>query len=241
MFSTSKLFSNTALSTITSPITSVALTLYHIIILCGTDIYAINRLDDSVVFQEAVVDPGTKVLGLCSDAGKSTFWLFTTDEIYEVVVNDEGRDLWKILLADKSFDAAQRFAKTPAQKDEVSVAQGDHLISYGKYIEAAEVYGKCSKSFEEVALTFLENGEQDALRKYLLTKLSHLKRSVSCSLPHSDFGVLTSPANNATHYGGKLADRSLHVPSQCSRGLPLNHNVACFRVHHHSFGTPDRT
>jgi hypothetical protein len=182
VFSTSKLFSKAAIPTMKSPITSVALTEYHVIILCGTDIYAINRLDDSVVFQEAIVDPDTTVLGLCSDVKKSTFWVFTTTEIFEVVVMDEDRDVWKILLADKSFDAATRFAKTPAQKDQVAVAHGDHLVAHGKYVEAAKVYGKSSKSFEEVALTFLENGEQDALRTYLLAKLNTLKPSVSIFL-----------------------------------------------------------
>ncbi|KAF8536894.1 Pep3/Vps18/deep orange family-domain-containing protein [Trichophaea hybrida] len=146
VFSTSKLFSKAAIPTMKSPITSVALTEYHVIILCGTDIYAINRLDDSVVFQEAIVDPDTRVLGLCSDVKKSTFWVFTTTEIFEV-------------------------------KDQVAVAHGDYHVANGKYVEAAEVYGKSSKNFEEVALTFLENGEPDALRTYLLAKLVTLKPS----------------------------------------------------------------
>jgi hypothetical protein len=174
VFSTSKLFSKAAIPTMKSPITSLALTEYHVIILCGTDIYAINRLDDSAVFQEAVVDPGTKVLGLCSDVKKSTFWVFTTSEIFELVVSDEDRDLWRIHLADKNFDDAMRFAKTSFQRDKVAVAHGDHLVAHGKYVEAAAVYGKSSKSFEEVALIFLENGEQDALRTYLMAKLTTL-------------------------------------------------------------------
>lgn len=39
------------------------------------------------------------------------------------------------------------------------------------------MYGRSTKPFEEVALTFIDQGEQDALRKYLLTKLSVLKKS----------------------------------------------------------------
>ena len=183
VFSTSKLFSKAAIPTMRSAITSVALTEYHVIILCGTDIYAVNRLDDSVVFQEAIVDPGTRVLGLCSDVKKSTFWIFTTTEIFEVVVTKEDRDVWKIYLADKSFEEAMRFAKTPAHEDQVAVAHGDHLVAHGKYVQAAQVYGRSSKSFEEVALTFLESGEQDALRTYLLAKLVTLKPSVSTFLP----------------------------------------------------------
>jgi len=39
------------------------------------------------------------------------------------------------------------------------------------------VYGKSSKSFEEVTLVFLEHGQQDALRKYLVSKLSTLPKT----------------------------------------------------------------
>lgn len=182
VFASSKLFSKATVSSMKNHITSVALTQYHIIVLCGTDLYAINRLDDSVVFQEAIVDPGTKVLGLCSDVKKSTFWVFTTTEIFEIVVLEEDRDVWKIMLNNKSFETAMRFAKTAVQEDQVAVAHGDYLVAHGRYISAAEVYGKSSKSFEEVALTFLENGEQDALRTYLLAKLTTLKPSVSMQL-----------------------------------------------------------
>ena len=149
--------------------------------LTDTTLYAVNRLDDSIVFQQNLVDPGATVLGLCSDPKKSTFWVFTSAEIYEIVVTDEERDLWKILLKEKSFEKAMRFAKTNSQKDQVAIKQGDYLVASGRYVEAAEVWGKSSKSFEEVALTFLERGEQDALRMYLLAKLANLKKSVSQS------------------------------------------------------------
>lgn len=33
----------------------------------GTTLYAINRLDDSIVFSQSIVDPGTRILGICAD------------------------------------------------------------------------------------------------------------------------------------------------------------------------------
>ncbi|KAL7274549.1 tethering complex subunit [Rhizina undulata] len=163
-----------------APIKSIALTHYHMIALAGITVYAVNRLDDSVVFREVIVDsPNTKILGLCSDVKKCTFWIITSSDIYEVVVTDEERDVWKFLLSEKTFDKAMRFAKTPAQKNIVAIAQGGYLVEHGKYVEAAEVYGKSSKSFEEVALTFLEQGEHDALRKYLSVKLANLKKTAA--------------------------------------------------------------
>jgi hypothetical protein len=158
-------------------IDSIALTQWHILHLIGGRIIAVNRLDDRVVFDQIVLDPGQQALGLFADQQKNTFWLFTTQEIFEIVVKHEDRDVWKVMLQTEHFDAALRYARGPAQKDAVATASGDYLIRKGSYIEAAGVYGKSTKPFEQVALTFVDNDQQDALRKYLLTKITTFKKS----------------------------------------------------------------
>jgi hypothetical protein len=156
---------------------SIALTQWHILHLVSGRVVAVNRLDDTVVFDQVVLGPGQQALGLFADQQKNTFWLFTTQEIFEIVVTEEDRDVWKVMLRTEHFDAALRYARSPAQKDAVATASGDYLISKGSFIEAAGVYGKSSKPFEQVALTFIDNDQQDALRKYLLTKITTLKKS----------------------------------------------------------------
>jgi hypothetical protein len=169
--------SNGRRKAVQEPTDSIALTQWHVLHLVGGRIVAVNRLDDTVVFDQVVLDPGQKALGLFTDQQKNTFWLFTSQEIYEIVVTDEDRDVWKVMLQTEHFDAALRYAKGPSQKDAVATASGDYLISKGAYLEAAGVYGKSSKPFEQVALTFVDNDQQDALRKYLLTKISTSKKS----------------------------------------------------------------
>lgn len=156
---------------------SVALTQWHILLLVGERIVAIDRLDGKVVFDQVVLEPGQQALGLFADHQKNTFWLFNTQEIFEIVVTDEDRDVWKVMLKSEHFDAALRYARSPAQKDVVATASGDYLISKGAFIDAAGVYGKSSKPFEQVALTFIDHDQQDALRKYLLTKITTFKKS----------------------------------------------------------------
>ncbi|KAH7116985.1 Pep3/Vps18/deep orange family-domain-containing protein [Dendryphion nanum] len=158
-------------------VTSMVLSQWHILQMVEGRIIATNRLDDTVVLDQIVVEPGQSALGLVADAKKNTYWLFTTQEIYEIVVTDESRDVWKILLKAQQFESASQFAKTSSQKDAIATASGDYLVGKGQYLEAAAVYGRSTKSFEQVALTFIDKGEQDALRKYLLTKLSTLKKS----------------------------------------------------------------
>ncbi|KAJ1335162.1 vacuolar protein sorting-associated protein 18 [Microdochium nivale] len=153
-------------------IEAIALSQWHIIGLVGGRIVASNRLTGSVVYDQTILEPGQKGLGLYVDQQKNTFWLFTAQDVFEIVVRDEDRDVWRIMLERKQFEMAQRYAHTPAQKDAVSVATGDHLADKGMYIEAAAVYGKSSKPFEDVALAFIDSGQTDALRKYLATKLN---------------------------------------------------------------------
>ncbi|KAF2477884.1 Vps18 protein-like protein [Lindgomyces ingoldianus] len=135
-------------------VTSIILSQWHILQLVEGRIIAINRLDDTVVLDQGVLEPGQSALGLVADIKKNTYWLFTTQEIFEIVVTDESRD-----------------------KDSVATASGDYLVGKAQYLEAASVYGRSTKPFEQVALTFIDKGEQDALRKYLLAKLTTLKKS----------------------------------------------------------------
>ncbi|KAH6636182.1 Pep3/Vps18/deep orange family-domain-containing protein [Chaetomium tenue] len=161
----------------TEYIDAIALTQWHVVCLVGTRVVVANRLTGSVVYDQTILDPGQKAVGLCVDLQKNTFWLFTPQEIFEIVPRDEDRDIWKIMLQMQQFDAALQYAHTPAQKDAVAIASGDYLVSKGQHSDAAGVYGRSSKPFEEVALTFIDNEQPDALRKYLMTKLSAYKKS----------------------------------------------------------------
>ena len=159
------------------PIAEVALSQWHMLCLVEGRIVALRRLDEQLVYDQMVLEPGENAIGLLADQKKNTFWLFTTNDIFEIVVEDEDRDVWKIMLKNQQFSMASQYARTPAQKDAVAMASGDHLIAKGQYLEAANVYGKSSRPFEQVALTFIDHGEQDALRKYLWTKLGTYKKS----------------------------------------------------------------
>ncbi|EFE40382.1 hypothetical protein TRV_04865 [Trichophyton verrucosum HKI 0517] len=164
---------------IQDPIKGMTMTQWHILTLVEGRIVAINRLNGEIVYDQAVLEPGESSLGLVADQKMNTYWLFTGQEIYEISANDEDRDVWRILLKEQQFDSALRYAHGVTQKDAVATASGDHLASKGQYLEAAAVWGKSSKSFEEVCLTFIDKGEHDALRKYLLTQLSTYKKSAT--------------------------------------------------------------
>lgn len=162
---------------IQSPISAVTLSQWHVLALVEGRVVAVNRLNQEVVYDEAVLEPKQSSLGLLTDLTQNTYWLFTGQEIFEVVANDEDRDVWKVLLKEKKFDEALQFSKTQVQRDTILTASGDFLAGEGNFLEAAKVWGKSSKGFEEVCLTMVDNKEYDALRKYLLSQLSTYKKA----------------------------------------------------------------
>ena len=56
-------------------------------------------------------------------------------------------------------------------------AQAHSLFAQGKYFPAAQAYAQNSVTFEEVALKFLDVGERDALRSYLISRLERTRKT----------------------------------------------------------------
>lgn len=164
---------------IQDPIMAMTLSQWHILTLVEGRVVAVNKLSGEIVYDQAVLEPGQSTLGLFTDQTKNTYWLFTSQEIFEIVAHDEDRDVWKIFLKEQRFDEALQYARRADQRDAVATASGDYLVRKGRYLEAAAVWGKSSKSFEEVCLTFIDRGEHDALRKYLLSQLETYKKSAT--------------------------------------------------------------
>ena len=51
------------------------------------------------------------MLGLAADPVRKTYWVFTDQSLFELVVGNEDRDVWKIYLEKCQFDVALRYAK----------------------------------------------------------------------------------------------------------------------------------
>ncbi|KAJ5689148.1 hypothetical protein N7462_003540 [Penicillium macrosclerotiorum] len=162
---------------IQDPISAMTLSQWHVIALVEGRVVAINRLSEEIVYDQPILEPRQQALGILTDLTQNTYWLFTHQEIFEIVANDEDRDVWKVLLKEKKFDEALQYARGNTQRDAVLTASGDFLASKGDFLEAAKVWGKSSKGFEEVCLTMVDNKEYDALRKYLLSQLSTYKKA----------------------------------------------------------------
>lgn len=108
---------------------------------------------------------------------KKTFWVYTTLAMYELTINNEERDVWKLYLEKKRYNSALRYCKDPAQKDKVFTAQAKDYFGQRRFKMSAEIFADSTVPFEEVTLMFVEKGEVDALRVYLSSKLSRLRKN----------------------------------------------------------------
>lgn len=158
-------------------IDAIALTQWHIISLISDRVVTTNRLTGQIVSEHRVLLQGQRPIGFSVDMQENTFWLFTSSGIYEIVVRDEERDVWRILMDMNQFEGALLHASSQNQKETVAAAFGDHLAKKGHWGQAATIYGRSNKAFEDIALSLIDNNQPDALRHFLLTKLAATKKS----------------------------------------------------------------
>lgn len=138
-----------------------------------------GSLDDRPIFSSPLpLSPNEKVLGTTVDSQRKTYWIYTTASIFELVVHQEDRDVWRVYLSRGSHELALRHCKTSTQRELVLSAQGDRAYEEGKYIQAAQAYAQSfARTFEEVVLRLLDVDARDALRYYLVSRLERLRKS----------------------------------------------------------------
>ncbi|WAQ92137.1 hypothetical protein PtA15_16A43 [Puccinia triticina] len=120
--------------------------------------------------------PDESIRLITTDPVNQTYWLYSEQSISKLVVKNEGRDIWKVYLARKDCKKALSHVDMAIDRDKILVSQANHYLQTGKHISAAQIYAQCSKPFEEVVLGFIDRGERDALRYYLISRLEQLKR-----------------------------------------------------------------
>ncbi|KTW31696.1 tethering complex subunit PEP3 [Pneumocystis jirovecii RU7] len=150
---------------------------YHIIIVQENEIYIVNRLNNQIVFTEKIhMKSDKKILGLVTDTYKSTYWIYSKDFVYEIVISNENADIWKSFLENGNYLKALKFAKKNSHYDAIYREYGMDLIKQAKTHEAAKVLAKTTLPIEEISLKFMDMKDHDALRIYLLEKLSLIKK-----------------------------------------------------------------
>ncbi|KAE8679969.1 Detected protein of confused Function [Hibiscus syriacus] len=170
---------------------SMAVSEFHFLLLIGNKVKVVNRISEQIIEElqfDQVSDSSSRgIIGLCSDATAGLFYAYDQNSIFQVSVNDEGRDMWKVYLDMKEYAAALANSRDPLQKDQVYLVQAEAAFSSRDFLRAASFYAKINYilSFEEITLKFISVNEQassDALRTFLLRKLDNLSKDEKCQI-----------------------------------------------------------
>ena len=149
---------------------------FHILLAYEHKIRGICILNQQTVF-EYEVDPGEgKIKGLARDPIRGVYYAYTDYAIHRFQVDREERNVWRIYLEKGDFDRALQFCSGDDQKlDEVQVRKAEALFTRGEFLDSAMHYAKTQKSFEEIALKFVQLEDKRALLNYLKKKLEAVR------------------------------------------------------------------
>ncbi|CCC69298.1 hypothetical protein NCAS_0C03080 [Naumovozyma castellii] len=189
--SNAKVFLNVELSESNHCIKDIMLTQFHIIILRGPILTIINKLNNKVIFEESIMD-ASKMLGLAADHQQdtedSTFWCYSNNNIYEIILNDEANSVWKLLCEQEKFDLALSLkGLNKFQKSDINLYKGEKLL-LGLPSERTLAANCLGHSFSlpitSIALKIMNIDHDDdneeanvTLHTYLMTKLDTLDKT----------------------------------------------------------------
>jgi len=154
------------------------ITQFHILLLYSDRLRVICSLNEQLIFEDIYTSRYGQLIKLIQDPIEGTMWAYTEKAVFKYKVNNESRDVWQIYLNMGKFDLAQKYCQNDQIKlDKVLSSQAENAFQKGKYQESALYYAVTQKSFEEVALKFINHGKECALRSFLEKKLSTLKQT----------------------------------------------------------------
>lgn len=161
-------------------IRDLILTDFHIIILRGWTVTVISQLNNDVVYEESIWSQnGERMLGLAADyhADPSTFWCFTSSNIYEIILHKEAQAVWKLLCEQGEYNAALALkGLSKWEREMIYYHKGCNLLdNKGDRIEAAKSLGLSSSStVSSIALRLMDTDDSVAsLQVFLIQKLNN--------------------------------------------------------------------
>lgn len=175
-----KVLLNVELSESKSIIRDVALTDFYIILLRGSTVIVVNQITNEVIFEEGIwSEENEKMMGFSADYSQNppTYWCFSNSNIYEIILQNESKSVWKSLCEQQQYDEALNLhGLDDGERDMICFYKAGFLFDHEDFLDAAKYFGMSSYStFGSVALKFMKDSDNvDALQVYLLTKLKSL-------------------------------------------------------------------
>jgi hypothetical protein len=139
---------------------------FHIFLLYPDCVSIISKITSNIVHTQQIPD---SLINMCYDRHKNILWIYSARNLYQYVIENEDRDVWKAHLEKEDFHLALEHCKQKGLPFAKKVAKiyGNYLFDKGDYVNAALIYAESDEKFEEVALKFLVYNEYIALKSIL--------------------------------------------------------------------------
>ncbi|XP_070564875.1 vacuolar protein sorting-associated protein 18 homolog isoform X2 [Ptychodera flava] len=160
------------------PPLSMVVTEFHVLLLFPDRLKAMCVLNEQLIYEDIYQSRFGRLLGLCKDSVKGTIWAYTDQSVFKYKVVRETRDVWQMYLDKGDFESAKQYSKdNPANMDKVLTRQAEYFFNEKSYEKSAMYYALTERSFEEVALKFIQVEKRDALKTFLNKKMNALKNT----------------------------------------------------------------
>lgn len=157
---------------------SIVLTQFHFLLLFYDRVKAICILNGQVVHEDVFPDKFGPLKRMIKDPVGGLVWIYTERAVFRYHIQREARDVWQMYMNMNKFDLAKEYCRDrPECLDMVLAKEAEHCFQNKRYLESAKCYAMTQNYFEEIALKFIEAKQEEALKEFLLKKLSSLKLS----------------------------------------------------------------
>ena len=173
------------------PPLSLVVTEFHFLLLTPSRLIAINQLSEEIVYEENFNTKTTgEMVGLAYDPVNSVKWLYSNRAVFEVVIEGEDREMWRLFLQQGKYEEALEYAESEEDKQEVMTAHADYYFTNRQYQLAAKLYAKTNRPFEEVALKFVQLSTEKQSIAHIATQSAQPSHSTAGQAgAHADGGV----------------------------------------------------
>ncbi|KTG37321.1 hypothetical protein cypCar_00004914 [Cyprinus carpio] len=156
---------------------SIVLTQFHFLLLLPDHVKSICTLNGQVVHEEKFFpEKFGSLKKMIKDPITGLVWIYTEKAVFRYHIQREARDVWQMYMNMNKFDLAKEYCKDrPECLDMVLAKEAEHCFQNKRYLESAKCYALTQNYFEEIALKFIEAKQEEALKEFLIKKLTNLK------------------------------------------------------------------
>lgn len=140
----------------------------------GSAVMAINLFDQSSVLYESMENAAV-IKGGSADLRESTFWFFSSENLYEIKLENELNGMWKVLADQHRYEEALEIADSRASKSYILKNYGLNELKANKNTKQGAKLLGLSDAPLEIACLDVMNADESAVPDLLLARLSHTK------------------------------------------------------------------